>query len=55
VVPTITSPVQNLTIDLTAGAKISDTTPVKANIIVTDVQCSNGVIHAVDKVLQPTL
>jgi len=55
VVPTITSPVQNLTIDLTAGPKISDTTPVKANIIVTDVQCSNGVIHAVDKVLQPTL
>ncbi len=54
-VPTITSPVQNLTIDLTSGAKISDTTPVKANIIVTDVQCSNGIIHAVDKVLQPTL
>ncbi|MBY0487040.1 MAG: fasciclin domain-containing protein [Flavobacteriaceae bacterium] len=55
IVPTITNPVQNLTIDLTSGAKISDTSTTKANIIVTDVQCSNGVIHAVDKVLQPTL
>jgi uncharacterized surface protein with fasciclin (FAS1) repeats len=54
-VPTITSPVQNLTIDLVGGAKISDTSPTKANIIVTDVQCANGIIHAVDKVLQPTL
>jgi uncharacterized surface protein with fasciclin (FAS1) repeats len=55
VVPTITNPVQNLTIDLTSGAKITDTSTTKANIIITDVQCSNGVIHAVDKVLQPTL
>ncbi|WP_418263385.1 fasciclin domain-containing protein [Flavobacterium faecale] len=55
IVPMITSPVQNITIDLTAGAKITDKSATKANIIVTDVQCSNGVIHAVDKVLQPTL
>ncbi len=55
VVPMITSPVQNITIDLTAGAKITDKSTTKANIIVTDVQCTNGVIHAVDKVLQPTL
>jgi len=53
-IPTLTNPVQNLTIDLTNGAKISDTSTTKANIIVTDVQCANGVIHAVDKVLQPT-
>ncbi len=55
IIPTLTAPVQNLTVDLTGGAKLSDTTAVKANIIVTDVQCANGVIHAVDKVLQPTL
>jgi uncharacterized surface protein with fasciclin (FAS1) repeats len=55
VIPTITSPVQNLTINLTGGAKINDTTATPSNIIITDVQCSNGVIHAVDKVLQPTL
>jgi len=53
-IPTLTNPVQNLTIDLTNGAKISDTSTTKANIIITDVQCANGVIHAVDKVLQPT-
>lgn len=55
VVPMITDPVQNITIDLSSGAKIMDTSSTKANIIVTDVQCANGVIHAVDKVLQPTL
>jgi uncharacterized surface protein with fasciclin (FAS1) repeats len=54
-IPTITNPVQNLTIDLVGGAKISDTSPTKANIIATNVQCANGIIHAVDKVLQPTL
>ncbi len=53
VIPTLTSPVQNLIVDLTGGAKLQDSTPVRANIIVTDVQCSNGIIHAVDKVLQP--
>ncbi|HLP65409.1 fasciclin domain-containing protein [Flavobacterium sp.] len=55
VIPTITSPVQNLTINLTGGVKINDTTTTPSNIIITDVQCSNGVIHAVDKVLQPSL
>lgn len=55
VIPMITNPVQNITIDLTAGAKITDKSATKANIIVTDVQCANGVIHAIDKVLQPTL
>lgn len=55
VIPTVTSPVQNLTVNLTGGAKLIDTTPTASNIIVTDVQCANGVIHAVDKVLQPNL
>jgi uncharacterized surface protein with fasciclin (FAS1) repeats len=55
VIPTVTSPVQNLTVNLTGGAKLIDTTPTASNIIITDVQCANGVIHAVDKVLQPNL
>ncbi len=55
VIPTVTSPVQNLTVNLTGGAKLIDTSATPSNIIVTDVQCANGVIHAVDKVLQPNL
>ena len=55
VIPTVTSPVQNLTVNLTGGAKLIDTSTTASNIIVTDVQCANGVIHAVDKVLQPNL
>ena len=55
VIPMITSPVQNITIDLTSGAKITDTSTTKASIIVVNVQCANGIIHAVDKVLQPVL
>ena len=57
VVPMITNPVQNITIDLSTptSPKINDTSTTKANIIAVDVQCANGVIHAVDKVLQPTL
>lgn len=53
VIPMITSPVQNTTIDLVGGAKIKDTQNISANIVVIDVQCANGVIHAVDKVLRP--
>ena len=53
VIPMITSPVQNTTIDLVGGAKIKDTQNISANIVVTDVQCANGVIHAIDKVLRP--
>jgi uncharacterized surface protein with fasciclin (FAS1) repeats len=35
------------------GVSISDSTPMSKNIIVKDVQCSNGIIHAVDGVLMP--
>ncbi|WP_027377858.1 fasciclin domain-containing protein [Kaistella palustris] len=35
------------------GAKITDAQGRVANINLTDVQCSNGIIHAVDKVLLP--
>ncbi|WP_337964876.1 fasciclin domain-containing protein [uncultured Flavobacterium sp.] len=44
---------QNFTIGLTGGAKITDTNGRVSTIIATDVQCSNGVIHVIDKVLLP--
>ena len=37
----------------TGGAKITDANNRVSNIILTDVQCSNGIIHAIDKVLLP--
>lgn len=40
-------------ITTTGGAKITDNNNRVSNIIVTDVQCSNGIIHAIDKVLLP--
>ncbi|WP_309609075.1 fasciclin domain-containing protein [Flavobacterium sp.] len=50
---------QTFSVTLVGGAQITDkSTPigaVKAKIIITDIQASNGVVHAVDKVLQPTL
>ena len=56
-VPMITDPAQNITIDLSTPStpKITDQSATQANIIVVDVQCANGIIHAVDKVLQPSL
>lgn len=56
VVPTLNT--QNITISLTGGAKITGTfSPARpaSNIVATDVQCSNGVIHVLDKVLLPVL
>ena len=38
-----------------AGTVITDEQLRTTNIVVVDVQCSNGVIHAVDNVLLPTL
>ena len=46
---------QKFTIDLTGGAKIVDATGRISNIIATDVQGSNGVVHAIDKVILPQL
>jgi uncharacterized surface protein with fasciclin (FAS1) repeats len=40
-------------IDLTDGAKIIDGATRTSNIIVTDVQAANGVIHVINKVLLP--
>ena len=42
-----------ITIDLTTGAQIITSSDQTVNIIITDVQGSNGVIHAVDSVLLP--
>ena len=44
---------QNFTIGLTGGAKITDARDRVSNIVATDVQCSNGIIHVIDKVLLP--
>lgn len=44
---------QNFTIGLTGGAKITDVNNRVSNITTTDVQCSNGIIHVIDKVLLP--
>ena len=51
----ILTPAQKFTIQLTGGAKIKDVNNRLSNIIITDVQCANGVIHAVDRVLLPVL
>ena len=56
VVPTLNG--QNITFSLTGGAKITGAfTPARpaSNIITTDIQGSNGVIHVLDKVLLPAL
>lgn len=46
---------QKFTISLTGGAKIQDAAGRTSNIIVTDVQGTNGVVHAIDKVILPQL
>lgn len=52
-VATLETP-QSFTVSLTGGAKITDVNSRVSNITATDVQCSNGVIHVLDKVLLPT-
>lgn len=44
---------ESFTIDLSNGAEIVDNRNRRTNIIITDVQAGNGVIHAIDKVLLP--
>lgn len=46
---------QSFTVDLTGGAKIKDAAGRVSNIIATDVQGANGVVHAIDKVILPQL
>ncbi|MCB0576373.1 MAG: fasciclin domain-containing protein, partial [Saprospiraceae bacterium] len=40
-------------VDLSSGAQIIDAQNRTANIILTDVQGTNGVVHAIDKVILP--
>lgn len=44
---------EDITISLDGGPGVIDATGTSANIIVVDVQASNGVVHAIDKVLIP--
>ncbi|RED26414.1 putative surface protein with fasciclin (FAS1) repeats [Flavobacterium cutihirudinis] len=44
---------QSFTVNLTGGAKITDASGRVSTIVATDVQCSNGIIHVIDKVLLP--
>lgn len=54
ITPPLLTPSQTFTIQLSGGAKIKDARNRISNIIITDVQASNGVIHAINKVLLPT-
>lgn len=53
--PVATFAGDSFTVGLTGGPKITDFNSRVSNIIATDVQASNGVIHAIDKVLLPDL
>jgi len=53
-VATLQTP-QTYEILLAGGAKIKDNAGRTTNIVATDVQCANGVIHVVSRVLLPTL
>jgi uncharacterized surface protein with fasciclin (FAS1) repeats len=56
VIPMITSPVQNTTVILGSGTvDIRDTVNSLSRVFQADIQASNGVIHGVNKVLQPAL
>lgn len=54
IVSTLQTP-QKFTVQLAGGAKIKDANNRISTIVATDVQCSNGVIHVLNKVLLPTL
>ncbi|MEC5164638.1 putative surface protein with fasciclin (FAS1) repeats [Flavobacterium sp. PL11] len=54
VVTPILAPAQTFTVLLAGGAKIRDARTRVSTIVATDVQCANGVIHVLDKVLLPT-
>lgn len=55
-IPTITNPVQNSTIILgTNTVDVRDTANNLSRVFQADIQCSNGVIHGVERVLQPVL
>lgn len=53
--PVATAAAQNLVFTAGTPPTIRDTTAVPASIVAVDVRASNGVIHAIDKVLIPAL
>jgi uncharacterized surface protein with fasciclin (FAS1) repeats len=56
IVPMFTSPVQNVTVILGTGTvDIRDTATNLSRVFQADIQASNGVIHGVNRVLQPAL
>ena len=55
IVTPILTPAQNITVLLAGGARLKDASNRECPIVATDVQASNGVIHALSKVLLPTL
>ena len=56
VVPMFTSPVQDVTVILGSGTvDVKDTANNLSRVFQADIQASNGVIHGVDRVLQPAL
>ena len=55
VVTPILSPSQTFTVLLNGGARLKDANNRECNIVATDVQASNGVIHVLSKVLLPSL
>lgn len=52
---TVTTLGDSFTINLGTSATFTDLNGRTGNIVVTDVQASNGVIHVVDKVILPQL
>jgi uncharacterized surface protein with fasciclin (FAS1) repeats len=52
-VPTVNG--QSVTVDLSNGASLTDAGGNSSNIILTDVQATNGVIHVIEKVIIPSL
>ncbi|TYA71555.1 fasciclin domain-containing protein [Seonamhaeicola marinus] len=52
---TVTTQGGNITANITGGATLTDANNRVSNIVAVDVQASNGVIHAIDKVVLPPL
>lgn len=55
IVTPILTPSQTFTVLLSGGTRLKDANNRECNIVATDVQASNGVIHVLSKVLLPTL
>ena len=55
IVTPIVTPEESFTVLLSGGARLKDVNNRECNIIATDVQASNGVVHVLGKVLLPTL